>query len=153
MNEKDTHKVDIEERLERLEILLEKVLERISRLERILALNNDETARIASQLVVALALPAIEALEAARRVVAVTSSLEDPVSRSIVEVLADCEPLSISEITRRLRKLRGHASRTTVRKRLQILEKRGIVANIGTTARPLYTLTICIREDGEQNYE
>jgi len=83
LNEKDPHKVDIEERLERLEVLLEKVLERISRLERILALNNDETARIASQLVVALALPAIEALEAARRVVAITSSLEDPISRSI----------------------------------------------------------------------
>lgn len=55
----------------------------------------------------------------------------DPISESIVEALFNLEVANISQIAEELRKARGSASRTTVKKRIADLEKRGIVSSTG----------------------
>lgn len=137
----------LEERLERLEKLLREALQRLERLEEALAAASPDTVMLASRLAIALALPAVEAIEAARRVVALARGVDDPIARDILEILSGCEPLTVSEIARRLRRLRGSASRTTVRQKLRLLEDKGLIANLGTKARPLYTLQACIEEN------
>ena len=137
----------LEERLERLERLLREALQRLERLEEALAAGDPEAVMLARRLAIALAMPAIEAIEAARRVVALARGLDDPIARDVLEILSGCEPLTVSEITRRLRRLRGSASRSTVRQPLRLQEDRGLVVKLGTRARPLYTLQACIEEN------
>jgi len=139
---------DLEERLERLERVLEDVLSRLDRVERMLhALGIDESMlTIASHLVLSFSTPAIEALEASRRVLEILDRfrIRDPISESIIEALSGCESLSISEVTRRVRLLRGRASRRIVRERLKTLETRGVVVNVGSRERPRYILSSCL---------
>ncbi|NPA04900.1 MAG: winged helix-turn-helix transcriptional regulator [Crenarchaeota archaeon] len=138
----------LEERIEAIEELLSRVLERLERIEEMLRAAGGEEALIAARLALAFSMPALNAIEAARRIVAATrGSRLDPISRSIVEALAECRPMSISEITRRVKALRGSASRTTVRSRIRRLVEEGVVVRVDEGRRPLYTLSTC-RERG-----
>ncbi len=138
--------MDLEERLRRLERMLVDVLARLESIEeRLGELGGGETAEMAFRLVTAFSLPAAVALEAARRVVSTARSLGgvDPLSRAVLEALSDCEPLTVSEVTRRVRRIKGSASRRTVRERLALLERRGAVVNVGSGSRPRYLLRSC----------
>ncbi len=55
------------------------------------------------------------------------TSVEDPISEKIVEILFDEKNLNITQITGRLREKKGSASRHTVRKKLKELEEDNIV--------------------------
>ena len=138
----------IEERLERLEKLLEELMNRLENIEEslhILGISSDLVI-IASRLITAFSLPATLALEASRRVIEVAKTIRgDEISQAIIEVLAECKPLTISEITRRVRVLRGTASRRIIRSRIQTLADRGIVVFIGE-GKPRVTLKVCLEE-------
>ncbi|MFW5953225.1 MAG: helix-turn-helix domain-containing protein [Candidatus Natronoplasma sp.] len=69
------------------------------------------------------------------------SGIKDPISEKIVEILFDKEGLNITQITGRLRKKKGTASRHTVRKKLKILEKEGIVKKTTDGKGKSYQLT------------
>jgi len=132
--------------LRRLEKMLVDVLARLESIEEMLGgLGGGEAAEMALRLVVAFSLPATAALEAARRVVATAKALGgvDPLTMAVIEALSDCEPLTVSEVTRRVRRIKGSASRRTVRERLARLEGRGAVVNVGSAARPRYVLRGC----------
>ncbi len=139
---------DLDDRLRRLEEALQRVLERLERIEDMLGdLGvNRESLAIASRLVLVFSMPAVKALEASRRVIESINRfmITDPISEAIIESLSSCEQLSISEITRRVRVIRGSASRRIVRERLRRLEDRGIVVNMGSRERPRYTLKACV---------
>lgn len=139
--------MSIEERLERLEHLLQEVLERLDKLEKTVAGDEAETVRNAARLVASSIAPAAVALEAARRLVEAirrAGSL-DPISRSIVEALSTCEDLTTTEITRRVRRIRGTASRRIVASRLEMLERRRVVEKV-PGPRPRYRLVLCSEE-------
>jgi len=144
---------DVEERLSRLEEILTRVLDRLESIDHYLtALGiSDDVLSSAFKLVTTFSLPATAALEAARRTVEAVRSLgrADSISKSVIEVLSSCEELSISEITRRVRVLRGRASRRIIRERLARLEKKGVVVNIGGS-RPRYVLTACLKKEKER---
>lgn len=138
-------KVDVEERLERLEKMLIEVLTRLRRLEDIVSkLGGSEVIETAVRLVIAFSMPAVKALEASQRIVSLASMITetDPITRSIIEAMSDCSELSISEIERRVRRLRGLASRRIVRERLLKLVGKGLVEKIGSK-RPRYRLRTC----------
>lgn len=138
--------MDLEERLRRLERMLMDVLARLEAIEeRLGELGGGDAAEMALRLVMAFSLPATAALEAARRVVSTVRALGgvDPLSRAVLEALSDCEPLTVSEVARRVRKIKGSASRRTVRERLAVLERRGAVVNLGSESRPRYVLRSC----------
>ena len=139
--------MSIEERLERLEKLLKEVAIKIAWIESVIKSHGriDETI-IATKLAMAMLYPASMAIDAARRVIETVRAFGplDPISQSIVEALSPCEELSISEITRRVKSLRGTASRRIVAGRLKILESRGIIVNTGTGERPRYILYNCM---------
>ena len=141
--------MDIYERIKRLEKMLEELMNRLNNIEEKLRTLGIEqpTLSIASQLVIAFSMPAIQALEASRRAIAAISKLSviDPINEAIIEVLSSCEALSISEITRRVRVLRGSASRRIIRERLKRLEILDIVVNVGSSDRPKYILNECIQ--------
>ena len=100
---------------------------------------------LALTIALGLSKPVLEAVEAARRIAPIVAELNpDELTRAVLEALADCQPLSISEVYRRVRSIRGRASRATIASRLRELEKRGIAVNIGTEKRPRYTLRVCL---------
>ncbi|BES80878.1 hypothetical protein [Pyrodictium abyssi] len=131
---------EIARRLERVEKMLEQLNAAVQEL-----LQGGFIAAVgeAARLVAAFSLPAAEALEAARRTIAAARSINDPIAVAIVEALSTCEPLSISEITRRVRSLRGKASRNTVKQKLRLLIDADIVATVEDGKRPKYVLTLC----------
>ncbi len=136
-----------EDRLERLERLVETILYKLEQIESMLRSTGDLELMIAAELVFAFSLPAVKSLEAASIVMDIMKKirLSDPISRAIVEVMSTCEPLTISEITRRVRELRGRASRRIVRERLKRLEEKQIVVQTGEK-RKLYTLRKCLEK-------
>ncbi len=132
----------LEERLERLERLLLDAVRRLERLEELLSSMGSEAA-IAARLATTFSMPAYAAIEAARRVARLYARVGDPVSRAVLEALADCDPHSISEVTRRVRELRGTASRRIVRERLNMLASRGMVLVVEQGGKKLYRLASC----------
>ncbi len=136
-----------EERLERLEKLVETILYKLEQIESMLRSTGDPELMIAAELVSAFSLPATKSLEAASIVMDIMKKIKlpDPISRAIVEVMSTCEPLTISEITRRVRELRGKASRRIIRERLKRLEEKQIVTQI-REKRKLYTLRKCLEK-------
>jgi len=133
------------ERLEKLEELMREIVERLEALEQAIGLI-DEGAAVAARLAVALSLPGVRAVEAARRVVALLSGREgafDALDKAVVEAMATCEELTITEIARRVKRIRGTASRTTIRARLRRLEGIGLVRRVKHGSRTLYTLAVC----------
>ena len=121
----------LEKRIERLEKALDEVLRRLEVLEELVRRSGADPRllNVAAGLVAAFSTPAIAALEASRRTISVLRALgkADDITRAVIEVLSTCEELSISEITRRVRALRGTASRRIVRERIERLVKRGVV--------------------------
>lgn len=140
--------MSIEERLDYIEKLVSEILDRLRRIEKLLGGEEKATIETAAILVAGSLMPATIALEAARRVVEATKRAGglDPISRSIIEALSSCEELSASEITRRVRSLRGTASRRIVTERLRRLERRGLVNRIGDGPKTRYLLTACNEE-------
>lgn len=138
-----------EERLRRVEELLAKVLARLEGIEAMLAALGitDEALTSAFRIATTFSLPAAMAIEAAKKTIEVLRKMGsvDPISKAIIEALAGCEELSASEITRRVRAIRGTASRRIVRERLERLEKRGAVRKVGE-GRPKYVLSRCVEE-------
>lgn len=123
-----------EERIARLEEHVENITKRLGMIEeslRVLGISG-EIIMTAARLVTAFSKPVIVALESARRVAELTSIVEgDVISRAIIEALSSCEPLSISEVTRKVRVLRGKASRRIISSRIERLSEKGIIVWIG----------------------
>ena len=137
----------MEERLERVERLLREVVERLERLEKALALSADGRAAIeVAKVAIALALPPVHAARAVHRLLEISRSygVTDEISQAVIEALASCEPKSITRIESDVRKLRGRASKHTIRKRISELERAGIVISIERGSRKLYTLKQCV---------
>ena len=134
----------VEERLRRVEELLQEVLERLEALEELLA-SLGGAAALAVRIAVLGETPIEAAVEQALRVLRAARLLGtvDPITEAVLEALSDCQPHSISEVTRRVKKLRGVASRETIRKRLQSLLESGVVVAQGSGTATRYTLSLC----------
>jgi hypothetical protein len=117
--------------LKRIEELLLRLLERIEKLENFIAsVNPDPLTSVAFELTMVYAKPAALAVKAAAEVLDLERRLGgiDPISRAIIEALvAKDKPLSLSELTREVRALRGTASRRIIAGRVKKLEEKGIV--------------------------
>mgnify|MGYP000197389609 CR=1 FL=1 len=141
----------IEDRLERIEKLLENIVKRLNKVEEYLKLLglNDEVVSSAFKLTIAFSTPISRAIEAARRVIESIKYLGifDAIDRSIIESLADCKARSISEITKNVRVLRGTASRRVIRNRLNKLSEKNVVIRVSNGRRPKYTLKACLNRD------
>ena len=115
-------------KLNDLEKTLKDIEKRLENLEKVLNTDFYEVF-LALELVQVLEIPVEKAVEATfefRRIIKSSKNI-DPIERIILEILAIEEWLSISEITRLVKRLRGKASRTTVRRKITKLEKRGLV--------------------------
>ncbi|RLF17597.1 MAG: hypothetical protein DRZ82_09655 [Thermoprotei archaeon] len=122
----------MEERLRRIEELLGLILRRLDNLEKILSTFDTQSAeliRIAEELMLAFSMPALKALEYASRLINVLPKVDyrDDITKAILEVLSTGEELTISELTRRVKMLRGKASRYTISERIRRLERKGII--------------------------
>ncbi|MEM0474105.1 MAG: ArsR family transcriptional regulator [Zestosphaera sp.] len=117
--------------LKRVEELLEHVVKKLERLEELLTtLSNDPTYAIAVELTLYFSVPAQKAIKLARELVLLFKGISevDPITKAVLEVLASSEDgISISELTRRVRKVRGTASRRIVTERIKLLESKGLV--------------------------
>jgi len=117
--------------LKRVEELLEHVVKKLERLEELLTtLSNDPTYAIAVELTLYFSVPAQKAIKLARELVLLFKGVSevDPITKAVLEVLASSEDsISISELTRRVRKVRGTASRRIVTERIKLLESKGLV--------------------------
>jgi DNA-binding transcriptional ArsR family regulator len=121
-----------EERLRRVEELLLMILDRLNELEKRISSTDPQSARvvnIAGKLMFSLSIPAVKALEAATLITRLSSSLttRDDISRTIIEVLAVEEEVTLSELTRLVRKVRGRASRRIISEKVRMLNEKGIV--------------------------
>lgn len=67
--------------------------------------------------------------------------VKDPISRDIVKVLFERDGQNISQITERLKEMRGTSSRRIVRERLKELEAKGVVGAKGSSKSRDYWLT------------
>ncbi len=138
---------DLEERIRRLEELMMSVLEKLERIESVMDYSGLGSQDTVFRLVMGYSLPIVEALEAARRLVAIGDRVSglDEISIAILEAVSDCGGYSISEITRRVRRIRGRASRRIISQRVKELEDRGLLKNIGSENRPKYVLSTCLQ--------
>lgn len=137
---------DVEASIRRVEELLSIILEKLESIEKLLKSSTGEEVSIAFRLMATYSLPVIEALEAARRYLEATRRIHiglDEISRVILEVLSDCKPKSLSEITQLIRNSRGKASRRIIREKIKQLTSIGLVKDIGTPNRHQYTLVNC----------
>ncbi len=142
-------KRDVEERVIELEEKVEELLRRLRAIEKTLeALGiNYELVAIATKLAIAFSTPATLALEASRRVIeAIKIAGKDDISTAIIEALADCKPLTISELTRKVRVLRGKASRRIIRSRVEKLVKAKILTMVNDGRRRKVTLRACLEK-------
>jgi len=122
----------IEERLRRIEDLLTMLLKRIEELERLLRGVDPQVPPIslAGRLMLAFSMPALRALEVASAVLKLIPKVEaeGEVARAIVEALAAAEgEVTISELTKRVKALRGKASRRVVAEKVRWLHSKGLV--------------------------
>src|SRR4030042_567965 len=75
--------------------------------------------------------------------------VKDPISRDIVKVLFERDGQNISQITDKLKDMRGTSSRRIVRERLKELEAKGVVKSKGSSRSKDYWLTEGDIEKGE----
>lgn len=121
------------DRLERVERLLAEVLRRLERLESILSGVDAEEARIATRIAVEFSLPAYAAVKAAARIARALHRLSaehggyDDLDTAIIEVLVVEGPQTLRSLERRVRTVRGRASRRVIRERVARLEQLGLV--------------------------
>ena len=144
MTRGDAEAGGIGERLDRLEELLRLVLARLEALEELLG-GLEEAAARAVRISLLSGAPVAEAVEQALRVLEAARLLGrvDPITEALLEALSGCEWLSVSEAARRVRRLRGTASREAVRKRLRMLVERGVVERLGEGTAARYRLALC----------
>ena len=121
----------LEERLEKIERLLELLLARLEKLEEMASLTGRE-AGIAAELALAFSLPAQRAIQLARTLARLTSLVEGPLeddglSKAILEALLVNGPLTLRGLEREVRRIRGSATRSRIRRRLRDLEELGLV--------------------------
>jgi uncharacterized membrane protein len=86
---------------------------------------------LAGRFMLVFSMPALKALEAASMVLKLVprAGVEDEVTRTIIEALATTEDeVTISELTRMVRALRGKASRRIVAERVRRLHSKGLVS-------------------------
>ncbi|MEM4624571.1 MAG: ArsR family transcriptional regulator [Thermosphaera sp.] len=104
--------------------------------------------RIALEIATSFSKPLVDTLEIARRAYSVIASLTeiDSISRAIVYTLSTCDSYSISELTKKVREIRGTSSRRIISDRVKGLIARGIVVNIGSNQRPKVMLKSCSEE-------
>lgn len=97
--------------LKRVEELLEYIVRKLERLEELLTtLSNDPTYAMAVELTLYFSIPVQKAIKLARELVILLREVpgSDPITKAILEVLASSESgISISELTRRVRKIRA----------------------------------------------
>ncbi|HDD26792.1 MAG TPA: hypothetical protein ENF75_06900 [Acidilobales archaeon] len=122
----------VEERMRRLEEVLRLILDKLERIERLLLAVDAESAeviKLASKFTLLLSLPASRALDLANRAVNIfrLHGGMDEVSKAIIEALVVKDEVTISELTRLVRLVRGSASRRIVTERIRRLEKMGLV--------------------------
>ncbi len=121
----------LEERLERIENLLANILIRLERLESRYGDSRDvELIKLATELTLSFSYPAFKALKEAERLLSMLRRVKvsEPLSRVIVEVLSVSEGgLSITELTREVRRVRGTASKRIILEKLRELEAKGVV--------------------------
>jgi DNA-binding transcriptional ArsR family regulator len=67
--------------------------------------------------------------------------VKDPISRDIVKVLFERDGQNISQITEKLKDMRGTSSRRIVRERLALLAEKGVVKAKGSSRSKTYWLT------------
>ena len=132
---------DILEKLNDLERTLKDIEKRLENLE--MSLNTDfYEVFLALELAQVLEIPVEKAVEATfkfRRIIKSSKNI-DPIERTILEILATGEWLSISEITRLMKRLRGKASRTTIKRKVADLENKGFVEVRRVTNKTLVKL-------------
>lgn len=142
--------------LRRVEELLTYVVRKLEKLEELLTtMSNDPTYVMAVELTLYFSVPAQKAIKLARELVLLLRRVPeaDPITKAILEVLASSEEgISISELTRRVREVRGTASRRIVSKKVELLESRGLVQvkRSGNIAR-VYLMRGLGREDSESS--
>ncbi len=123
-----------EDRLRRIEELLVMILRRIEELENSIRIHDPQAASsisLAGKLMMTFSMPALRALKAASLILKLTSKVdvEDDVSKAIIEALASSKnEVTISELTRMVKALRGKASRRIIASKVKTLHSRGIVA-------------------------
>jgi DNA-binding transcriptional ArsR family regulator len=123
----------IEERLRRIEDLLTMLLKRIEEIERLVREVDPQAPSIslAGRFMLVFSMPALRALEAASTVLKLIprAGAGDELARTIIEALAATEgEVTISELTRMVRALRGKASRRVVAERVRRLHSKGLVS-------------------------
>jgi predicted transcriptional regulator len=67
--------------------------------------------------------------------------VKDSISRDIVKVLFERDGQNISQITDKLKDMRGTSSRRIVRERLKLLEEKGVIKGKGSSRSKDYWLT------------
>jgi len=119
----------LEERLRRLESLLNLVLRTLERIEGMLAAPEPEEARVARRLVMLFSLPVGEAIRAAREVVEATRGITGLTALDIIvlEAVASMPGASLRDLERAIRRARGRASRETIKRSLERLKQLGLV--------------------------
>jgi hypothetical protein len=140
----------IDEKLDLLISVLRELLEKLEKLEERLERQNIDhpEIKIALEVASAFSLPLIRSLEIARMAYDVLIRLDkpDPITRAIIEVLSSCNEMSISEVYRGVRNIRGKASRRIIGERVRILLSKGIVVNMGSSERPRIILRKCLEK-------
>lgn len=119
----------VEEKIDRIEKLLAQVLNRLEQLENFFKALGISELDIIFDLISSLALPIQQAIKSAKTITYIVSrySISDSITKTILEILAVEDGLSITEITRRVKKIRGRASRRIVTSRIRYLEDIGVV--------------------------
>ena len=120
-----------EDKLRRVEEMLNKLYVRLERIESlILNIYPNPVVEVALELTLTYTIPVHKVVKAAHRVLEIEKRLGsgDPIARAIIEVLAvSGKPLSISEMTREVRRLRGSASRRIISERVNRLAKANVL--------------------------
>lgn len=136
--------------LEKLEEMMREVLRKLERLESILtSTSSDPVSRLAIELTMTFQIPVLKAVEIANRLSKyfMKKGGRDPIALAIIELLTVSKrAMSISELSKKVREIRGTASRRIIRERIRELEDEGFVK----TVKAGRSLLVFLREgDGE----
>jgi len=133
--------------------MLEKLNTKLERIESlILTLYPDPIMEVALELTLNYTQPVYRVVKVARKILAMERKLgsEDPIARAIIEVLAMNDKwLSISEVTREIRRLRGSASRRIISGRIKELAKANVLQIKQVGKRKLVKLVSRDEERGQ----
>ena len=126
---------------------IEDVVRKLRKLEELtkhLNSNINYLVRVVSGMLVLFSIPLALALKAASRMLNTISKygVLDDVSKAFIEVLCVEDGISISGLTRRVKEVRGRASRRIISERLRILASSGIVVLERRDSRVLVKLSI-----------